>query len=269
MSHLKRRTYGQSEGNGFTLIELLVVIAIIAILASILFPVFAKARENARRASCQSNMKQIGLGLMQYQQDNDEALPIINGYVNPGSPVAVSWDLQIQPYLKSMQVLVCPSDSQSTKFPVLQGYGTNVRRSYAMATYLHVFTAACSGQQPEGKNGAAIPAPSLTVMAIERRNKSGNGNDQGTWNDRADAPATDEAPTAGTQEIWETPAGTPALHLGTQNILFVDGHVKASTATSQNMPTLAKHAGNPSQGSWINCQQDIPCDPNNIGGGTC
>ena len=62
-------------GQAFTLIELLVVIAIIAILAAILFPVFARARENARRASCQSNMKQIGLGLMQYVQDYDETYP--------------------------------------------------------------------------------------------------------------------------------------------------------------------------------------------------
>src|SRR5688500_6579567 len=61
--------------NGFTLIELLVVIAIIAILAAILFPVFARARENARRSSCQSNMKQLGLGMMQYTQDYDEKLP--------------------------------------------------------------------------------------------------------------------------------------------------------------------------------------------------
>src|SRR4028118_1774787 len=62
--------------SGFTLIELLVVIAIIGILASILFPVFARARENARRSSCQSNLKQIGLGILQYTQDYDEKLPL-------------------------------------------------------------------------------------------------------------------------------------------------------------------------------------------------
>src|SRR5690349_12144108 len=64
------------SARGFTLIELLVVIAIIALLAAILFPVFARARENARRASCQSNLKQIGLGFHQYTQDYDDRLPL-------------------------------------------------------------------------------------------------------------------------------------------------------------------------------------------------
>src|SRR6476661_4616633 len=71
-----RETKGKLKANGFTLIELLVVIAIIAILAAILFPVFSRARENARRASCQSNLKQIGLAFHQYTQDYDERLPL-------------------------------------------------------------------------------------------------------------------------------------------------------------------------------------------------
>lgn len=105
---------------GFTLIELLVVIAIIAILAAILFPVFGRARENARRTSCLSNQKQIGLGLMQYIQDYDESLPAVTwgdscadqararGDVNYNG--LLSFPISLQPYIKSYQLLVCPSD---------------------------------------------------------------------------------------------------------------------------------------------------------------
>ncbi len=86
------------------------VIAIIAILAAILFPVFARARENARRASCQSNMKQLGLGLLQYTQDYDEKYP--NGIaVNGQTWRGVGWGGETAPYLKSRQVFVCPSDA--------------------------------------------------------------------------------------------------------------------------------------------------------------
>src|SRR4028118_1234439 len=99
---------------GFTLIELLVVIAIIAILAAILFPVFARARENARRASCQSNLKQIGLGVMQYTQDYDEKLPN-NFYGTVGVDIDPKWVDVIQPYVKSTQLFTCPSDSQANR----------------------------------------------------------------------------------------------------------------------------------------------------------
>ena len=108
---------------GFTLIELLVVIAIIAILAAILFPVFGRARENARRSSCQSNLKQIGLGFAQYTQDYDERLP--NSQDGGGTPTAApnaSWNYfnsgkfdmslgSIYPYVKSTQIFSCPSDT--------------------------------------------------------------------------------------------------------------------------------------------------------------
>ena len=95
--------------SAFTLIELLVVIAIIAILAAILFPVFARARENARRTSCLSNMKQIGLAFVQYTQDYDERFPIDQVGAYPPGPYG--WADALQPYLKSTQTFQCPSES--------------------------------------------------------------------------------------------------------------------------------------------------------------
>lgn len=97
---------------GFTLIELLVVIAIIAILAAILFPVFGRARENARRSSCMSNMKQIGLGIMQYRSDYDGKYPQAYFY-NDGvssSSLYTQWTGTTQPYVKNEQLFVCPSN---------------------------------------------------------------------------------------------------------------------------------------------------------------
>lgn len=112
----------------FTLVELLVVIAIIGILAAILFPVFARARENARRASCQSNLRQIGLGLIQYSQDYDEVL-IADWYgsdisVGPGDTrppsdpkVSYKWEDAAFPYVKSEQIFNCPSATGDAAVP--------------------------------------------------------------------------------------------------------------------------------------------------------
>ncbi|BCM91167.1 hypothetical protein IAD21_03031 [Abditibacteriota bacterium] len=109
---------------GFTLIELLVVIAIIALLAAILFPVFARARENARRTSCQSNLRQIGLGIMQYISDYDDIMPPSQACAvaetSPGSgtcqagTATLSWPSLVYPYIKSGQIFVCPSGSNTT-----------------------------------------------------------------------------------------------------------------------------------------------------------
>src|SRR5205814_83195 len=98
----------------FTLIELLVVIAIIAILAAILFPVFAQARDKARGASCLSNEKQIGLAIMQYVQDYDESYPFLNVKwtpIAPASRLETGFDQPIQPYVKNTGVFTCPSDA--------------------------------------------------------------------------------------------------------------------------------------------------------------
>ena len=96
------------SGFGFTLIELLVVIAIIAILAAILFPVFAKAREKARTAACQSNIKQILLGIKMYVEDYDGRFPGAR-YRPPGEP-QYTWRKVIFPYVKNEQIFICPSN---------------------------------------------------------------------------------------------------------------------------------------------------------------
>ncbi len=103
---------------GFTLIELLVVIAIIAILAAILFPVFAKAREKARTSSCMSNIKQIMLAELSYAQDYDEAFCPTRRWNTPREDPVVNganmwWDQALAPYLKSTQILTCPSNKAS------------------------------------------------------------------------------------------------------------------------------------------------------------
>ncbi|HJN18110.1 MAG TPA: DUF1559 domain-containing protein [Armatimonadota bacterium] len=98
-----------SQRRGFTLIELLVVIAIIAILAAILFPVFARAREKARQTSCLSNMKQIGLANEMYKQDFDEKYPT-RWYCCAGGTSPLPWPFVLEPYMKNTQLLVCPSE---------------------------------------------------------------------------------------------------------------------------------------------------------------
>ncbi|MDR3706730.1 MAG: DUF1559 domain-containing protein [Capsulimonadaceae bacterium] len=103
---------GHPWTSAFTLIELLVVIAIIAILAAILFPVFATAREKARQAACQSNLKQLSLGVLQYAQDYDESyLQGAFGHVSDAYNYGMGWAGQLYPYVKTRAVFTCPTDS--------------------------------------------------------------------------------------------------------------------------------------------------------------
>ena len=113
---------------GFTLIELLVVIAIIAILAAILFPVFARAREKARQTSCLANAKQIMLGAIMYAGDFDERM--MAHRTNDGSGTYVYWPQVLQPYLKNAQILVCPSDDSPQALNLYPGGSGTIATSY-------------------------------------------------------------------------------------------------------------------------------------------
>ena len=153
--------------SGFTLIELLVVIAIIAILAAILFPVFAKVREKARQISCVSNEKQLGLALLQYEQDADEKFPVglfinVGGQIGPQavgfgqSGMGMGWAGQIYPYVKSTGVYKCPDDSTSAS-PMVNG-----APAYPVSYALNAFV--------PGQSDAILTAPATTVALFEVAN---------------------------------------------------------------------------------------------------
>lgn len=135
---------------GFTLIELLVVIAIIAILASILFPVFASARDRARGAACMSNMKQLGTGILMYLQDNDEHLFFraaktaaqtrTNQAAGATVPNELNWWNQLMPYLKTSGVYKCPSDGQPSTTS-LDVSGNIIPRSYVVSNAVEYLNA--------------------------------------------------------------------------------------------------------------------------------
>jgi prepilin-type N-terminal cleavage/methylation domain-containing protein/prepilin-type processing-associated H-X9-DG protein len=211
----------QVRKKGFTLIELLVVIAIIAILAAILFPVFARARENARRASCQSNLKQIGLGIMQYTQDYDEKYPTFNAGSN-----SVGWAVQMQPYIKSTQIFQCPSESNPTNDP-----GTNPTSTvpggytdYAYNLSLGYPAPPTADPIPKGPISlATLTQPVLTVMV----------SDYITYNSASyavgygHATSNNSCSTAAACPIGLATFPSSAIrHLDGLNFLFADGHVK-------------------------------------------
>lgn len=207
----------QSSARAFTLIELLVVIAIIAILAAILFPVFARARENARRASCMSNLKQIGLGMLQYCQDYDEKFPLA---VNGSNTSPVGWADSIQPYVKSLQLYQCPSEPTSPNpDPISLGYTD------------YWYNSVLSRSANSGVNNnvsvalAAVANASLTVM-------NGDGDSSlGSARYRSDgissSSGNDTGLPANSVQVSFVASGAIVLrHLDGCTVSFVDGHVK-------------------------------------------
>ena len=163
------------SGHGFTLIELLVVIAIIAILAAILFPVFAQAREKARSVLCLSNTKQLALGLLQYVQDYDETTPA-GGLAPTGQPCAGlrlpghGWAGEVYPYVKNAQVYKCPDDPTQPDTTVTP---TNVPCSYGINMYFANATL------------ATLQGPAKTVMLFEVVGNVANVTDPLDWRSTA------------------------------------------------------------------------------------
>ena len=158
--------------NAFTLIELLVVIAIIAILAAILFPVFAQAREKARQSSCLSNTKQMGLGIMMYMQDYDETYPQAYWYTNDtdGSAGYNQWSGMIQPYVKNVGIFVCPSDPSKGIIPTNPGLDLQAPRISYVANAAVLPRKRRSIDPANVASAASIDAPADVIVIGEMTN---------------------------------------------------------------------------------------------------
>lgn len=200
---------------GFTLIELLVVIAIIAILAAILFPVFAQAREAARKSACQSNMKQMGTAVQMYNQDFDGVYPIVR-YANIPAPFFMTWKQEIYPYTKNIGIFKCPSNagadgalsngdcgnnaSSLAVPPVSYGWATTNGNAPGSNGFSY-------GNGASGPNEASLQQTAQQLMIVESTTPC------------ADLCQWCVAGSAGPNNI--------SGHSGTANVLFADGHVKS------------------------------------------
>lgn len=223
----------------FTLIELLVVIAIISILAAILFPVFARARENARRSSCMSNMKQIGLGIIMYSQDFDGKLL---RYTAAPSETSASPLTQVLPYIKNGQIFRCPSANLPNT--------TAITATTVPANGTHYgLPAIGSGSSPNTimmPNNSqlidSIPVPAIQCLLAETvKDYNSSGGKRGfdrfvAWN-LASGSLTGIIAGFGTSN-----GTTPPRHFDGNNYAFVDGHVKWLKHETVVIPAASNNA---------------------------
>lgn len=215
---------------GFTLIELLVVIAIIAILAAILFPAFAKARESARRASCSSNLKQIGLGIMQYSQEYDEVMvPLRWRWIGSSE---MPFPSLLQPYLKSAQLFKCPSNTSTGNID------DTPRAAFNIPAIPKSYVANSGDESVGGGPGAPRPMDNAVTKTISLS----------SFQNVATTILITEQKDNSNMDLYNT-GNVTALqgHLGTTNFLFADGHVKsmrpAATSTADMCMWTLNNAG--------------------------
>jgi prepilin-type processing-associated H-X9-DG protein len=218
------------------------VIAIIAILAAILFPVFAKAREKARQTSCLSNCRQWGTAITMYAQDYDEVFPgssrnpsgAAGGYAHIDG-YAATFDAACQPYVKNWQILTCPSDAESQTFPaVATPSNSSSRRSYGMFGNIGIYRASTFTTPSQGRPMPAIPEPSRTGLLTEVIgyghpseivNVSGVGDVYIGWQRGASL-----------SSMCFTIPEAQARHNWGLNIAYTDGHAKYKKATGSDEP---------------------------------
>jgi prepilin-type N-terminal cleavage/methylation domain-containing protein/prepilin-type processing-associated H-X9-DG protein len=241
-----------TKKKAFTLIELLVVIAIIAILAAILFPVFARARENARRTSCLSNLKQMGMAVMQYTQDYDEKYPyaLTVSPTTPAPPGGVwfgglwAWQQVLYPYHKSMQVNNCPNgDSRFALTPYQGHYGANasLMRDGQGAPPLPAVSIA---EVQAAANTYMILDAGVYVMTAWNQVIIGNSANNQYLPGAGDVGTT----VCSGSDSFQDPDCEKGRHFGGVNMAFADGHAKwlKSSVVIQEAKKVAPQAN----GAW-------------------